>query len=820
MNQVTGMKTNPWLGRWALAAAVVLSCVLGPAVAPAADRVVLGEEFTDVWCYGCGYAGPALDRLLTVYEDTFTFVQYHVYDDYVTPWGDARFAFYSGLYTPHAVFNGTSKLVGALPDVEQQYVIYRANHFLPERAVPTDVTLQVSGTPVSGQTYRIRAEVGLEVGGEAKTVRLYLVQVLDHWPAEHDYYRNTFRQAAPTQDLQLTPGQTLVVEQDFTFAALDWSRKEDIKIVAWVQEPKAAGPAVVYQAATRAWPLVSYPGDWDGDGVPDVSDNCPKRYNPDQLDSDLDGIGDACDNCDDVVNPTQLDTDEDSFGDDCDNCPVLHHVNPTDSDGDGLGDPCDSCPEVPAPGGVNPFGKSLGCIDLDCDVDADDFLLFQTCLGGPGVTTPPPGCDPGHFARADTDGDGDVDLADLAVFGVNFTGPLPSPPMYVGAALCRDCHTGNHTDWSQTIHATAFNTLVQAGQGNNVLCFPCHSVGYGQPSGFVSLTATPELANVQCENCHGAGSNHVLDPYAVSMPKNVNSDMCGACHQSCHGLCGENHHPQHEQWSISKHATALFDIMFLPNYQESCLACHSTEWRLAPVGNKPGIWEVSYDIECAACHNPHGGPNSGQLRLPARDLCGDCHTMQAAVPGQVPDQAQKEMLHSVGGYKLNGNPLDGPYTMHWWGIAKECVKCHVHFEPYGGPQQPVNSGHTFEANMRACMPCHSEATATLLVQMAWEEMDARMRTIARYFDPQDPLYVNPATLPPAQLARYIIAKFNYQMVQADRSYGSHNSAYARALLAETESFFGIPPWRPFRGGGRLGPATGATGGMLGGEVSR
>lgn len=122
--------------------------------------------------------------------------------------------------------------------------------------------------------------------------------------------------------------------------------------------------------------------------------------------------------------------------------------------------------------------------------------------------------------------------------------------------------------------------------------------------------------------------------------------------------------------------------------------------------------------------------------------------------------------------------------------------------------------------MRACMPCHSEATATLLVEMAWEEMDARMRTIARYFNPQDPLYVNPATLPPAQLARYIIAKFNYQMVQADLSYGSHNSSYARALLAETESFFGIPPWRPFRGGGRIGPATGATGGIQGGEVSR
>gem|GEM_PF-5365734 len=35
--------------------------------------------------------------------------------------------------------------------------------------------------------------------------------------------------------------------------------------------------------------------DADGDGVPDLTDNCPDTPNPDQVDSDGDGIGDACD---------------------------------------------------------------------------------------------------------------------------------------------------------------------------------------------------------------------------------------------------------------------------------------------------------------------------------------------------------------------------------------------------------------------------------------------------------------------------------------------------------------------------------------------
>jgi hypothetical protein len=34
--------------------------------------------------------------------------------------------------------------------------------------------------------------------------------------------------------------------------------------------------------------------DLDGDGVPDMPDNCPSVPNPDQADRNYDGIGDAC----------------------------------------------------------------------------------------------------------------------------------------------------------------------------------------------------------------------------------------------------------------------------------------------------------------------------------------------------------------------------------------------------------------------------------------------------------------------------------------------------------------------------------------------
>jgi hypothetical protein len=63
--------------------------------------------------------------------------------------------------------------------------------------------------------------------------------------------------------------------------------------------------------------------DTDGDGVPDVSDNCVTIPNPDQHDHDGDGRGDVCDVC-----PHLPDTGG-------------------DADGDGVGDACDPHPTTP-----------------------------------------------------------------------------------------------------------------------------------------------------------------------------------------------------------------------------------------------------------------------------------------------------------------------------------------------------------------------------------------------------------------------------------------------------------------------------------------
>lgn len=81
--------------------------------------------------------------------------------------------------------------------------------------------------------------------------------------------------------------------------------------------------------ATMANPQYKF-ADVDGDGVPDIHDNCVLVANADQMDVDANGRGDACD-----------DFDKDGIMNSKDNCPNDPNVNQADSDGDKIGDVCD-----------------------------------------------------------------------------------------------------------------------------------------------------------------------------------------------------------------------------------------------------------------------------------------------------------------------------------------------------------------------------------------------------------------------------------------------------------------------------------------------
>jgi hypothetical protein len=101
-----------------------------------------------------------------------------------------------------------------------------------------------------------------------------------------------------------------------------------------------------------------------------------------------------------------------------------------------------------------------------------------------------------------------------------------SPSHFIGADLCIRCHQAEGEQWKSTSHAVAWQTLVDSKKDTDPSCVGCHVVGYQKPGGFTGAGATPQMANVQCESCHGMGTEH--DSYATA--HQVTQATCVQCH--------------------------------------------------------------------------------------------------------------------------------------------------------------------------------------------------------------------------------------------------------------------------------------------------
>ncbi len=108
-----------------------------------------------------------------------------------------------------------------------------------------------------------------------------------------------------------------------------------------------------------------------------------------------------------------------------------------------------------------------------------------------------------------------VAMLGLAGLAVSQDAPAdkPAAATYLGAAKCKMCHSKQHATWMKMKHSGAISSL-SAEEQKKPECVKCHVTGYGEPGGFESMEKTPDLANVQCEACHGPGSNHMKAPMA------------------------------------------------------------------------------------------------------------------------------------------------------------------------------------------------------------------------------------------------------------------------------------------------------------------
>jgi len=96
-------------------------------------------------------------------------------------------------------------------------------------------------------------------------------------------------------------------------------------------------------------------------------------------------------------------------------------------------------------------------------------------------------------------------------------------------ASCQSCHREAFDAYTHTAHARAYATLAAGFVHRDTNCVGCHVTGYEEEGGFTGMrlrNAPVDLIDVQCEACHGPGSDHSRDG---SYRTNA-TESCVTCH--------------------------------------------------------------------------------------------------------------------------------------------------------------------------------------------------------------------------------------------------------------------------------------------------
>ena len=97
---------------------------------------------------------------------------------------------------------------------------------------------------------------------------------------------------------------------------------------------------------------------------------------------------------------------------------------------------------------------------------------------------------------------------------------------FLGERACMSCHEDAWKVYMDTDHRSAFATIRYRGQSFEPECLVCHTTGFQFKQGYSDDAPFNKLKNVQCEACHGYGSQHSRDGKWLAQAK----DSCTLCH--------------------------------------------------------------------------------------------------------------------------------------------------------------------------------------------------------------------------------------------------------------------------------------------------
>ncbi|MFQ5808699.1 MAG: multiheme c-type cytochrome [Armatimonadota bacterium] len=313
---------------------------------------------------------------------------------------------------------------------------------------------------------------------------------------------------------------------------------------------------------------------------------------------------------------------------------------------------------------------------------------------------------------------------------------------FAGQTTCEGCHSGIAADYALTHHGEdftqhAYGDLVY---GRGGACAPCHSVGYGEDSGFQLDGSTPYLENIGCEECHGCGSDHAASPSSANLMGVPDAETtCWNCH-------GPSYKPMSDPAAL-----VVTDAKFYDKDPDSISVHHPQTTYLNG--------EYGYNHAGGSDDNPH---------LLVDNTCVSCH-------------ANPETSAVTLGLRAASSFDHGPDGLH--PDATTCAPCH------GGE---LGAQQVFEA--------FEEEVKDELIVIAGEDPseagepdpDYGGGMIAAFiaFHGIDITSNNNPDDPDVKALKGVI--HNYEYILHDASWGAHNPPFTEALLDEMKALLTIP----------------------------
>ena len=418
---------------------------------------------------------------------------------------------------------------------------------------------------------------------------------------------------------------------------------------------------------------------------------------------------------------------------------------------------------------------------------------------------------------------------------------------YPQCALCHqyDFFPGGDkvSAWAETGHATMFTEAIDGLKSDhyNEGCIECHVLGFNhnavnggfddvaEETGWTFPTelvpgnwaAMPnelkEVSNIQCENCHGAGSEHHGDISATAVT--YNSGNCSVCHEE------QPYHVKNLEWKNSKHAIAVREE------RTSCAGCHQGIGFADRMKGMDPVRTEYAAITCAACHEPHDATNPHQVRSTADvtlndtskpggptvvteggtgKLCMQCHISRRDAVSYAEEYHSRFGPHHgpqtdmfVGANAITYGK-DIPSSAHLYAIEDSCAACHAVATSRNSPEHLLAGGHTFQPRwdggtpddpsddvdlVNACSSCHGPIVSFNFPREDYDgdgvlegvqtEVEGLMHELAMMLPPIGEPTVN---VTPAYAPHELKGAYNYLMVEEDGSMGLHNLSFTVGIL--------------------------------------